>query len=454
MSGKAGPERAPPQGPSDREGTPRSPLELLRSRDYLKALVLSGSLGLPVALVSYGFLQLSLYSRHWLFDDLPHAFGLNGAPAWWPLPVVTIGGLAVGLVIRYLPGAGGESPVDGFHAGRPPRARNLPGIVLAALGTLAFGAVLGPEAPLIAFGGGLAARAVRALDRDAPDRAVTLIGAAGSFAAISTLLGSPLLGAFLLMEVAGTGRTSVLLVPGLLASGLGALLFSGLDSVTGLPKPSLTVPDLPPVPELTVAQFGWAFVIGIGAALLGAALHRLGRTLRDGVRRRVVIATAGAGLVVGLLAFLYAVLTPKGTDDVLFSGQEALGPLLVESAGYSAGTLALLLVCKAVAYGVSLSAFRGGPVFPAMFLGATGGLLLSHLPGLDPVPAAAMGIGAMCVAMLGLPLVSVLLATLLLLSSGLVVMPLVIVSVVVAYVLRARLTPETTGDDATSGTER
>lgn len=156
----------------------------------------------------------------------------------------------------------------------------------------------------------------------------------------------------------------------------------------------------------------------------------------------------------GLLAFLYAVLTPKGTDDVLFSGQEALGPLLVESAGYSAGTLALLLVCKAVAYGVSLSAFRGGPVFPAMFLGATGGLLLSHLPGLDPVPAAAMGIGAMCVAMLGLPLVSVLLATLLLLSSGLVVMPLVIVSVVVAYVLRARLTPETTGDDATSGTER
>lgn len=64
---------------------------------------------------------------------------------------------------------------------------------------------------------------------------------------------------------------------------------------------------------------------------------------------------------------------------------------------------------------------------------------MSHLPGLTPVPAAAMGIGALCATMLGLPLVSVLLATLLLLSSGLVVMPLVIVSVVVAYVVRAWL---------------
>lgn len=432
-----------PPAPAANGVTTRGPLEVLRSRGYLTILALSALFGLPVALVSYGFLQLALYSQRWLFTDLPQALGLGREPVWWPLPLVTIGGLAVGVVIRYLPGDGGASPVDGFHAGGPPSARNLAGIMLAALATLAFGAVLGPEGPLIAIGGGLAAWAVRALKRDAPEQAVALIGAAGSFAAISTLLGSPLLGAFLLMEVAsaGAGMTSVLLVPGLLASGLGALIFIGLDSVTGLVKPSLVIPDLPPVRELTVAQFGWALVIGIGAALLGTATQRLGRVLREWVRRRVVPATAGAGLVVGLLAFLYAVLTPKSTADVLFSGQEALGPLLSHSAEYSAGTLVLLLVCKAAAYGVSLAAFRGGPVFPAMFLGAAGGLALSHLPGLAPVPAAAMGIGAMCVAMLGLPLVSVLLATLLLLSSGLVMMPLVIVSVVVAYVVRAWLTP-------------
>ena len=52
-----------------------------------------------------------------------------------------------------------------------------------------------------------------------------------------------------------------------------------------------------------------------------------------------------------------------------------------------------------------------------------------------------MGIGAMSVVMLRLPLTSVLLATLLLSSDGLQVMPLAIVAVAVAYVASARLTP-------------
>jgi chloride channel protein, CIC family len=76
-----------------------------------------------------------------------------------------------------------------------------------------------------------------------------------------------------------------------------------------------------------------------------------------------------------------------------------------------------------------------------MFLGAAGGIALSHLPGLPLVPAVAMGIGAMLVVMLRLPITSVMLATLLLLADGLAVMPLVIVSVVVAYVVAARLEP-------------
>ena len=97
---------------------------------------------------------------------------------------------------------------------------------------------------------------------------------------------------------------------------------------------------------------------------------------------------------------------------MLFSGQAALPSLVTHSGSYAAGTLALLLVCKGLAYGVCLGSFRGGPIFPAMFLGAAGGLALSHLPGLEPVAGAAMGIGALCVVMLGFPLVSVLLATL------------------------------------------
>jgi hypothetical protein len=76
-----------------------------------------------------------------------------------------------------------------------------------------------------------------------------------------------------------------------------------------------------------------------------------------------------------------------------------------------------------------------------MFLGAAGGIALSHLPGLPLIDGVAMGIGAMTTVMLRLPLTSVLLATLLLGADGVSVMPLVIVAVVVAYVASARLTP-------------
>jgi hypothetical protein len=77
-----------------------------------------------------------------------------------------------------------------------------------------------------------------------------------------------------------------------------------------------------------------------------------------------------------------------------------------------------------------------------MFIGAVGGIALSHLPGLTMVAGAAMGIGAMTVAMLGLPIVSLLLVTLFLGSDGLQVTPVVIVAIVVSYVVSARIAPE------------
>src|SRR5262249_56446712 len=94
----------------------------------------------------------------------------------------------------------------------------------------------------------------------------------------------------------------------------------------------------------------------------------------------------------------------------------------------SVGALGVLLTCKRLAYGVSRGSFRGGPIFPALFIGTAGGVAMSHLPGLPLVAAVAMGIGAMTVAVLKLPLTSVLLASLLVLSDAAQVMPLVIVA--------------------------
>ena len=132
-------------------------------------LAVAAALGAPISAVAYGFLALVAEIQEIVFVDLPDAMFEGGAPAWWPVPWLALCGLLTGLTIRYLPGTGGHSPAFGFDAGGgPPTPRELPGIIVAALTTLSLGAVLGPEAPLIAIGGGLAALTVHLARKDAP----------------------------------------------------------------------------------------------------------------------------------------------------------------------------------------------------------------------------------------------------------------------------------------------
>ncbi|HTS95834.1 MAG TPA: chloride channel protein [Streptosporangiaceae bacterium] len=424
--------------------SPPDPLALLRSRSYLVLLALAAVIGVPISAVAYGFLALTSKMQGWVFSSLPHALGFHGEPLWWPVPPLVLAGLLVALTIRYLPGTGGHSPADGFKPGGAPTPAELPGVILAALATLSLGVVLGPEAPLIAIGGGLGICAIRLARRDTPARTTAVVAAAGSFASISTLLGSPLIGAFLLMEASGlAGATmELVLLPGLLAAGVGSLIFLGLNAWTGLGTFSLAIPNLPHVGSPNIGEFGWALVIGLAAALLGSAIRRLALALRPHVEKRMVLVTPVAGLAIAGLAITFAAATGKGSSEVLFSGQTALGPLVEHSAEYTVGALLLLVACKGLAYAVSLSGFRGGPIFPALLLGGAGGIALSHLPGLPLVPAVAMGLGAMSAVMLRLPMTSVLLPAALLASDALAVTPLAIVAVVVAYVVSARLAPE------------
>jgi chloride channel protein, CIC family len=190
------------------------------------------------------------------------------------------------------------------------------------------------------------------------------------------------------MEASGLGgpMLGLVLVPGLVAAGVGSLIFIGLDAWTGLGTFSLALPDVPPFAQPDLAQFAWALVVGVVAAVLGTGIRWLALVLRPHVERRLLLLTPLVGLAVGALAIVYAQSTGHSVSDVLFSGQDALGPLIAGSDGYSVAALAVLVACKGLAYGASLSSFRGGPVFPAMFLGAAGGIALSHLPGLPLVP--------------------------------------------------------------------
>src|SRR6185312_12565297 len=267
--------------------------------------------------------------------------------------------------------------------------------------------------------------------------ALTIMASAGSFAAISTLLGSPVLGAFLIMEAAGVGgmTLSLMALPGLLASGVGALVFVGLDGWTGLGSFSLALPVVPPAVPPTVASLAWAVVMGAVGALMGWMIRWCALALRPVVHLNRVLVTSVLGLLIGLTAMAYQLISGHSFTQVLFSGQAALPELVEHAAGYSLAVLVLLVVCKCVVYGLSLSAFRGGPVFPAMFIGAALGIAASGLPGMDPAAAISMGIGAMCAAMLRLPLTSTLLATLLLGVDGVAVTPQVVVAVAMAFLM-------------------
>ncbi|WP_107765271.1 chloride channel protein [Nocardioides terrigena] len=452
VNGPADP--ASPAAGRSRDPAPGGPptidvVATIRSKTYLAALLLAAVLGVPISAAAYGFLALVTEIQELVFHDLPSDVFDAGPPAWWPVPWLVVSGLLTGLTIRFLPGNGGHSPALGFHAGGgPPVAGELPGIILAALTTLSLGAVLGPEAPLIAIGGGLAALTVHLARKDAPPVALTIMASAGSFAAISTLLGSPVLAAFLIMEAAGIGGATLSLValPGLLASGIGALVFVGLDSWTGLGSFSLALTSVPAAESPTVATMAWALPIGAAAALLGWLISRLALALRPAVHRNRVLVTSVLGLLVGSAAMAYQLATDNPFTQVLFSGQDDLPELVADASSYSTGVLLLLALCKTLAYGLSLSAFRGGPVFPAMFIGAVLGIAAAGLPGLSLAPAIGMGIGAMCSAMLRLPLTSTLLATLLLGADGVSVTPQVVVAVVVAFLVTNML-PQARGRD-------
>lgn len=444
----APPAAGPPAASAPADPSPAAdPAAAYRTKGYLRLLLLAALLGVPLAAGAWGFLQCVEQIQEAAYTDLPDALGFHGQPPWWPLVPMAVAGVLVAAAIRYLPGTGGHRPAEGLKTGGVVSAGELPGILLAALASISLGAVVGPEAPLIALGGGLAALAVRAAGRGraANPRAVEMAAATGSFAAVSALLGSPLLGAFLLMEASGLGGATlgVVLIPGLLASGVGALVFVGLNSWTGLPVQTLTIPNLPPSGQPNLPEFGWALAIGVAAALAGHLIRRGALHLQARVIPRTLLLTPIIALAVAGLAIGYAQATGEPTSDVLFSGQTTLGPLISASAHYTAAALALLFLVKGLAYCVSLSAFRGGSVFPSMFLGAAGGIALSHLPGLSLVPGIAMGIGALGAAMLALPLTAVLLATLLLGKAGIATMPLVIVAVVTSHVMSERLAPKT-----------
>jgi H+/Cl- antiporter ClcA len=411
----------PPAGPSPRE--------------YVRILMIAALLGVPVAVAAAGFMSLSYGLTTLVWTTIPDGAGWTAPPWWYVLAVPAMAGLLVAVAVR-LPGHGGEPAVAGIGLA-PLSPVQLVSALVAALVSLGLGLVLGPEAPLTALGLTAGLVAARALGPGTSGGQILAI--AGAFAAISTVFGGPLPSALLVLElVARSGMIpsaslGSVLLPGFLASGMAALVFTGVDHWPGVAETALQLPPLPDYPTIRLLDVAWCLLVALVAAAVAPDACRLAREVAARAAKvPPAVLLCGAGLAVSLLAVGFRAVTSQSVDLVLFSGESALPQVIAET---SAGVLALLLVVKGAAYALSLGAgFRGGPTFPAVTLGVATGVLASVLlPGLDLTPAVITGLAAAASAALGLSFFGALLAALLAGSAAAETIPIAVIASVIGW---------------------
>ena len=176
----------------------------LYDRGYLRLLGVVALLGVPLSLVAFGFLVAVHELEHVVWETLPYRLGYDALPAWWPVLTLAVAGVLVALAVKHLPGHGGHVPVAGLGGGvNPPNA--VPGAVLAAAASLVGGAVVGPEAPLVAIGGGLALLAVRRTNAATTRAWRPSSRPRARAAAVSAIFGNPLVAAVIFVELLGLG---------------------------------------------------------------------------------------------------------------------------------------------------------------------------------------------------------------------------------------------------------
>ena len=270
-------------------------------------------------------------------------------------------------------------------------------------------------------------------------RGTAVVATAGSFSAISALFGGPVVAGVLLVEgglAMGAGLLP-LLVPGFVAAAVGYVVFVGFGDWGGLDTPGLTVPSLPAYDSVEPGDLVLAVLVGVVAAVVLALVRGLAaRIVGHGARLGMTGLLVVGGLAVGLLA---QVASWGGIDpqDELFSGQAAVPVVIAEG---SAVTVAALVALKAISYGVSLgSGFRGGPIFPAVFLGVG----LASLPVVwfdaSPTWAVAVGAAAGMAAETHLMVAPLLFSTLLVGTSGLDTAPAAVLAATGAWLVGAAL---------------
>ncbi|MFE5711941.1 ion channel protein [Streptomyces sp. NPDC056501] len=341
------------------------------------------AIGVGASLVLLGISALAEEFQGVLWNDLPDALGIGGYSSLWIIAMLTATGIAVGLVVWKVPGHAGPDPASGGLGGAPLAPGVVPGLLLAATLALAGGVSLGPENPIITANIALAYWLGRKAAPSVPSAAWVALASA---ATIGALFGTPVAAALVISEaLAGQpGRGSLwdrLFAP-LVAAGAGAMTTELLAEPTfDMGLPPLTDPgwgDL--LASLTIASA--AAVFGLASCYLFPYVHAV-----FGRLRHPMLMLPLGGLVLGLLGALGGQLT-------LFKGLEEVKELVSSIGSWSSGELAKLAVIKLLALLVAASCgFRGGRIFPAVFIGTAFGLLAQALvPEVHPAVAVSSGV--------------------------------------------------------------
>jgi H+/Cl- antiporter ClcA len=326
---------------------------------------------------------------------------------FWPLILLTIGGLVMALIIK-ITGEHMElgSTQKEFAEGKGRlNYRHIPSTVIQCIVSLWTGASVGPEGGLADLNGGMATLLAEKLK--VTPRAlifITYCGVAGSF---GSFFGSPLIGAFIAMEylfIQGIPYVE-LLVPGLVSATVGFLVYNHLFNFTISGILVFPVYSSPLFIDLL-----WALLIGVIGGFFGVYYKWLFAKLQKHIFYRLKSSPIKRGLIGGLSVGLIVSFVPL----LLYSGQNQIIEILAQAGVYSFGFLLLLLVGKSIVTAISFNTvFKGGPIFPYLFMGGTMGLAITLLlPFIPQGVAVTAAMAAVTSALFPLPISVILLVSL------------------------------------------
>ncbi|WP_248622918.1 ion channel protein [Citrobacter koseri] len=359
---------------------PRARTMLLLS---LPALII----GIASSLVLIAVMKVASVLQRLLWEQIPIGLGIAHDSPVWIIGMLTFTGIMVGLVIRYSPGHAGPDPATEPLIGAPMNPVALPGLLIALILGLAGGVSLGPEHPIMAVNIALAVAIGARLFPRIGALDWTILASAGT---IGALFGTPVAAALIFSQTLNSSDDTPLwdrLFAPLMAAAAGSLT----TSLFFHPHFSL------PIAHYTQMRLSDIFSGAVVAAIAIAAgmvavwclprLHTLVHRLKNPV------------LILGIGGFMLGILGVLGGPLTLFKGLDEMQQLAFSQTLGATDYFMLAIVKLGALVIAAACGFRGGRIFPAVFVGVALGLMLhAHV---EAVPAA---ITVSC-AILGLMLV-------------------------------------------------